>query len=211
MRRHNSFMTAILILVLSITFGCCGCGRKEEVIPVTEPTLEVAKDGTLTAYLVESFEKEYYSLAELDTMVRTEVAEYAATEGLDTKEGKEDIAVQSVEMAQDGSKQVVVALKFADSAIYEDYFGLKAFYGTVAQAVAEGYDLSAALTDAESGELFTSDMINKNKKKKILIIEDSVVVRCPDKVLYIGTNAMLREDGFVDCTESEGLKLIIMK
>ena len=200
MRRHIKLLTTILILTLFMIFGLTGCGEKV-VVPVMEPTVEITEEGELIAYLVEDFDKEYYDLGELETMVREEVADF----------DKEGMTVESVAMAADGSKKVVVALRFANSEIYADYFDVEAFFGTVSQAQNAGYGLSAALTGVKDGEIFTEEDAQKNSKRKILIIEGSVVVRCPKEVLYIGTNASITEEGFVDCTESEGLKLIIMK
>ena len=210
MRRHIKLLTTILILTLFMIFGLTGCGEKV-VIPVTEPTVEITEEGELIAYLVEDFDKEYYDLGELETMVREEVADFVKDQDLAAEDGKEGMTVESVAMAADGSKKVVVALRFANSEIYADYFDVEAFFGTVSQAQNAGYGLSAALTGVKDGEIFTEEDARKNSKRKILVIEGSVVVRCPKEVLYIGTNASLTEEGFVDCTESEGLKLIIMK
>ena len=210
MRRHIKLLTTILILTLFMIFGLAGCAEKE-VIPVTEPTVEITEDGELIAYLVEDFDKEYYDLGELETMVREEVADFVKNRALVAEDGKEGMAVESVTMAADGSKKAVVALRFANSEVYADYFDAEAFFGTVSQAQNAGYGLSAALTSVKDGEIFTEEDARKSSKRKILIIEDSVMVRCPKEVLYIGTNTSLTEEGFVDCTESEGLKLIIMK
>lgn len=210
MRRHIKLLTTILILTLFMIFGLTGCSE-EEVIPVTEPTVEVTAEGDLIAYLVEDFDKEYYDLGELETMVREEVADFVREQDLVSEDGKEGMSVESVAMAADGSKKVVVALRFANSEIYADYFDAEAFFGTVSQAQNAGYELSAALTSVKDGEIFTEEDAKKYGKKKILIIEGSMVVRCPKEVLYIGTNTSLTEKGFVDCTEGEGLKLIIMK
>jgi len=210
MRTYRKLLTAILILTTFMTFAFVGCGQ-EEVIPVTAPTIEVTKNGELIAYMVEDFDKDYYVLSELDTMVRDEVSDFVTDRGYADQNGNQGITVESVAMVQDGSSKVVVALKFANSEMYSDYFETNAFYGTVADAMKDGYDLSAALTSVEDGQLFTLEQAEKNKKKHILIIEDSVIVRCSGKVLYLGTNTSITEDGFVDCTQSEGLKLIIMK
>ena len=210
MRRYAKLMTTILILTLFMILGLTGCGEKE-VIPVTEPTVEITSDGEMIAYLVEDFDKEYYDLSELDAMVREEVAEYVKKQAPVTETDTEVLTVESVSMAADGSKKAVVALKFANSEIYGDYFDVEAFYGTVAEAEAAGYGLSAALISVKDGEIFTDEQAKKLSKKKILVIQEAVVVRCPKEVLYVGTNASLTEEGFVDCTQGEGLNLIIMK
>ena len=210
MRRYGKFLATILILTSFMIFSLTGCGEKE-VIPVTEPTVEIMADGELIAYLVEDFDKEYYDLGELDAMVREEVAAYVQENALVTETGKEGLTVESVAMAADGSQKVVVALKFGNDEIYADYFDVEVFYGTVAEAEKAGYSLSAALISVKDGEIFTEELAKKNSRRKILVIEDAVIVRCPKDVLYVGTNASLTEEGFVDCTQGEGLKLIIMK
>lgn len=197
--------------MICVTFGLTGCGE-QEVVPVTEPTLEVLEDGQLLAWLVEDFDKDYYNLSELDTMVREEAEAYnEAARIFVTEAGQVPVTVQSVAMAEDGSKKVIVGLLFANSRVYEDYFETDLFYGTVAEAAAAGYELSAALTSVKDGSIFTNEDVEKNSKRNILIMEDSVVVRCAGKVLYIGNNASLTEEGFVDCSQSEGIKLIITK
>lgn len=210
MRRYTKFLTTILILTLFMILGLVGCAEKEE-IPVMEPTVEVTANGELIAYLVEDFDKEYYDLGELDAMVREEVADYVQEQAPVTEAGKDGLTVESVAMAADGSKKVVVALWFANSQVYADYFDAEVFYGTVAEAQNAGYGLSAALTSVKDGEILTEEEAKKNSRRKILVIEGEMIVRCPTEVLYIGTNASLTDEGFVDCTQSDGLKLIIMK
>ena len=51
----------------------------------------------------------------------------------------------------------------------------------------------------------------KYAKRKVLVLEDSVVVRCPKGALFVGIDTSLTAEGFVDCTQGEGLDLIIMK
>ena len=140
MRRYAKYLTTVLILTLFMIFGLTGCSE-EVVIPVTKPTVEVTDQGDLIAYLVEDFDKDYYSLSELDAMVREEVDSFVKDHALAEESGQEGMSVVSVEMAQDGSKKVVVALKFDSCGIYSDYFGTEAFFGTVADAQESGYDL----------------------------------------------------------------------
>jgi len=137
MRRHIKLLTTILILTLFMIFGLAGCSEKE-VIPVTEPTVEITEDGELIAYLVEDFDKEYYDLGELGTMVREEVADFVREQDLVSEDGKEGMTVESVAMAADGSKKVVVALRFANSEIYADYFDAEAFFGRLAPCPTNG-------------------------------------------------------------------------
>ena len=211
MKRHIKYLTTILILTVFMMLSLCGCGEEQVVIPVTEPTIEITTDGELIAYLVESFDKAYYDLGELEAMVREEVADFVKDHALIAEDGKQGMSVESVAMAADGSSNVVVALRFASSDVYEMYFETELFYGTVAEAEAAGYGLSAALISVKDGEIFTDELAQKYAKRKVLVLEDQVVVRCPKEVLYVGTNTSLTAEGFVDCTQGDGLDLIIMK
>ena len=213
MKRQYKKITTYFLLMIIMMLAMIGCVPQEEkiVVPVTENTLEVTEEGALISYLVEDFDKDYYVLEELDAMVREEVAEYVADQGLVSESGEAQMAVESVFMAEDGSKKVVVALRFANVSVYNDYYDTDLFYGTVEDAVAHGYELNAALTHVEDGELFGREDEQKNKRRMILITEESVMIRLPKKILYVGTNVAVTEAGFADGTQSEGLKLIITK
>lgn len=188
-----------------------GCSKEEVYVPVTTNTVEVTESGRVVGYMVESFDKEYYDIKELEAMVRTEIEEYNAEKNMLAGNSGTPIIVDKVMMAEDGSANVVVALSFLNGAIYTDYMGKELFYGTVQEAVAAGYALDKKLAEVKNGEVFTGQKLEKNGEKKILILEDTVNVRTNGKVQYLSTNAQLTKDGFVDCTVNEELKYIIIK
>ena len=67
----------LLVLVLSALF-ITGCSKETVYVPITGNTIEVTEGDELIGYLVEPFDKEYYDINELATMVETEIAEYNA-------------------------------------------------------------------------------------------------------------------------------------
>ena len=201
----------LLVCVLGALF-ITGCSRETVYVPVTANTIEVTESGELIGYLVEPFDKEYYDINELATMVETEIAEYnKINQNLVPEAGRVPIVVDKVIMAEDGSKKVVVALKFYNAAVYEDYMSGKLFYGTVDEAIAAGYEVDKKLSKVKGGDLLTGDLLEKNKDKKILILEDAVSVRLPQSVQFLSTNAKVDGYGYVDCTADEELKYIIIK
>ncbi len=201
----------LLVLVLSALF-ITGCSKETVYVPITGNTIEVTEGDELIGYLVEPFDKEYYDINELATMVETEIAEYnAEKKDLVQDAGRAPIVVDKVIMAEDGSKKAVVALKFDSPAVYEDYMGRKLFYGTVEEAIASGYEVDKKLSKVKGGDLLTGDLLQKNKDKKILILEDAVSVRLPQSVQFLSTNAKVDGYGYVDCTVDEELKYIIIK
>ncbi len=201
----------LLVFVLGALF-IAGCSKETVYVPVTANTIEITESGELIGYLVEPFDKEYYDINELATMVETEIAEYNTDNQTCVQEaGRVPVVVDKVIMAEDGSKKAVVALKFYNAAVYEDYMGRKLFYGTVEDAVAAGYEVDRKLSKVKGGDLLTGDLLQKNKDKKILILEDAVSVRLPQNVLFLSTNAKVDGYGYVDCTADEELKYIIIK
>ncbi len=212
MKQNKKLVKLCTILLMLAVFALTGCEQEVVYIPVTTNTLEVTEDGRLIGYIVESFEKEYYDIKELETYVRSEIDAYnEEKKQLSEGTGRSPIIVEKVIMAEDGSKQAVVALDFQSAEVYEDYMGKELFYGTVEDAVAAGYNVVQKLSAVKNGELLTEEKVNKHAQKHILIVEDVISVRTAEKVQYLSVNARLTTDGFVNCTDSEELKFIITK
>ena len=201
--RVTGLVLAFLLSILCVT----GCSKETVYVPVTTNTIEITEDGRVIGYMVEPFDKEYYDLSELDTMVREEIAEYNTS----AEAGQSPIVVDKVAMAEDGSKNVVVALSFLNAAVYADYMKTEFFIGTVEEAIVAGYDLDKKLSKVKSGELLTGDLLQKNKGAKILVLKNACSVRLPNEVQFISGNVQIDANGFADCTAGEGLKYIIIK
>lgn len=188
-----------------------GCEQEKVYVPITANTIEITEDGSLIGYLVEDFDKEYYNVAELESMLRSELEVYNTQKSnLAEGAGRVPITVDKVIMAEDGSAKVVVGLNFANADVYEDYMGKELFYGSVTQAVTAGYELEGKLAAVKDNAAFGTKEIEKYGNKPILIVEDTVSIRTDKKVQYLSTNASLTEEGFVDGA-SEELKYIITK
>lgn len=204
-------ISLFLVMVLSALF-IAGCSKEAIYVPVASNTIEITENGEIVGYIVEPFDKEYYDIQELAVMVEAEINEYNTQKQTLVKEaGRVPIVVDKVIMAEDGSKNAVVAYKFYNAAVYEDFMGRKLFYGTVEEAIAAGYDVDKKLSKVKGGDLLTGDLLQKNKDKKILILEDTVSVRLPQTVQFLSTNAQIDGYGYVDCTVNEELKYIIIK
>lgn len=206
-------MIAWVIACLSLSAMLTGCGTNKDVyVPIASNTLELTEDGHLIAYIVEDFDKDYYDINELKTMVDEEIAEYnQAKTKLVNEAGQMPITVDKVIMAEDGSQKAVVALNFANGAVYSDYMGVEAFYGTVAQAAEKGYVLDGMLHSTKNDELFIGETLRKSQDKMILIIKDAVTVRTYDKVQYLSKNASITAEGFINAETKDELKYIIIK
>lgn len=190
-----------------------GCSETPTQEPISTSTVVLAADGSFTRCQVEAFAGEDYLLDELESMIRQEVQDYL---GGGAGDGSA-VAVEQVSALEGSKEQAMVALRFADSRVYEDYRAqvdqqpCRLFYGTVQEALAEGYDLEGALQDMKKGTPLTSEQLAKIGDKRVLVFEEALQIRCPSKVLYTSGNVKLTEAGYVDGTEGEGLKYVVIK
>lgn len=201
--------------VCMLAMAGCGEGAAEE--PIRTSTIVLSADGSFTQCRVEKFDKDYYQLSELESMIRQEVSDYVSIVPVRASESGQSVAVEQVSVLEEDNSQVMVALHFAGSGVYGDYMAevdrqsSELFYGTVQEALSRGYDLAGSLQDAKKGAAITAEQLGKNGEKMILIFEDALQIRCPSKVLYISGNVRLTEAGYVDGTVGEGLKYVLIK
>ena len=107
--RIKKFLTAGLsgLLILSLT----GCGQAAKLPETVENTsLVVEKDGKVTSYLVNTFDKDFYNLDGLTQMVEEEAEEFNATH---TEATENPMNVKTVQALGDGA-MVQVVQEFAE-------------------------------------------------------------------------------------------------
>ncbi len=205
--RIKKCLTAVLsgILVLSLS----GCGQTAKLPEeVVNTSLVVEKDGKVISYLVNTFDKDFYSLDGLEEMVKNEAEEFNATH-TDTPE--EAMTVKAVQTLGDGAMvQVVQEFDSADS--YAEYNEQDLFYGTRVEALAQGNPVNMELVNAADGTPADPDKLEKVLEKGYLIITNaSAYIYCPYPVLYISEGVVMGEDGYVDASQSDGVVTILMK
>ena len=200
------------IRVLAAFFACClllsGCGSAKLPDIIENTTVAVDSNGVVTSYLVDTFDKAYYSVNELATMAAEDAADYNAEQPV---KDATLLKVEKVELLADGSK-VMVQHVYNDSTVYEDYNGQELFFGTVSEALLAGYDLSALLTGVKDGAPSSQEELMKRPDKTHVLITDAKAdIYCPYKVTHVGDGVVYREDGSVDTTKVEGVVVILMK
>lgn len=215
--RSRKKAIGMLTLAGACMLAMAGCGEGAVEEPIRTSTIVLSADGSFTQCRVEKFDKDYYQLSELESMIRQEVSDYVSMVPVRPSESGQSVAVEQVSVLEEDNSQVMVALHFAGSEVFEDYLAevdrqsSELFYGTVQEALARGYDLAGSLQDVKKGAAITAEQLDKNGEKLILIFEDALQIRCPSKVLYISGNVRLTEAGYVDGTGGEGLKYVLIK
>lgn len=197
------FLLCILVLL--------GCGEAKLPENIEVNTLSISREGKVAAYLIGNFEKEYYNISELTSMAMEEAAEYntehAAGEGT-------PVVVEKVEALEGGTSRVRISYQYDSAGTFSGFNEEDLFYGTVSEAVAQGYFNSIAAGSVESvkdGTPVADTWIRQEASgKHIVITDEKALVYCPYKVTHISRGAVMKEDGSVDTTMVNGSCVILM-
>ncbi len=179
-KKFKKFIKAGICLSLLIgLLGLCGCAKE----PAEEgTTVSVAKDGTITCYIVENFEKPYYDAEEMKQMILSEVADY------NKSVGGSNISVEKV-LVEEGLATVL--MKFASAQDYADFHGNTFFIGTAKEAQEAGYDLNTVLSSTvdELETIGMSDMLAM-EEYRILVTDMKEPVTLNGKAAYVSDNTI---------------------
>ena len=216
MRKVGRLGVACILLTVLLS----GCGQIGIPENVQEPTLAVTDGGQVTACMVGKFDKFYYDLDELTEMARAEAAAYGGTLGKTAP-----VRVDGVKASDDGGNRVIVTYIFDSPESYEGFlrtvlqFDELLFYGTVSEALAQGYGGGVTLKSVKDDSIMTGAELAQNQEKHLIIYrpdieepsEDSeeenithVTIYCPEQVEYVSPGAVINDDGSVDTIWTEG-------
>lgn len=201
------------VLCLCVLF-LAGCGEAKLPDVIDTQTISVNGDGKITIWLVGEFEDVDINVTELTAQAVEEVAQFNAEKGT----GTDAVAVEKVEELSDSGRKVVVTYKFDGWKNCTDFIGNKLFYGnnelfygTVEEALGEGYGSQVILKNVKDNTLLTEGQLKQETEKSMIVTDMKANVYCPGKVTYITDGAVLNEDGSVDTTSVEGLVYILLK
>ena len=85
------------------------------------------------------------------------------------------------------------------------------FYGTVQEALSEGYGSKVIMKNVKDNTLFTEEQLRQAGESRLIVTDMGAKIYCPGKVAYISDGAKLNEDGSVDTFGVEGLAYILLK
>lgn len=206
----GKFGKTVMCLFLCMVF-LSGCGQANGPDKIESTTLVLNNKGSVTAYLVGNFAREYYSLSELESMVTGEASGYNDNVSV---AGQDDaVKVETVELLESDSSKAMITFRYNSVDTYSDYNDVELFYGTVNEAIAAGY----ALTDEDifsvkdSSQAQNGYLRQKASKQHVLITGEHIIFYCPYSVTYLSDGAVLNEDGSVDMRACEGTGIILMK
>ena len=204
-KRKLTGMVAVVLFGLALT-GCTSA-RMPEI--VEHSSLKISSGGAVSSWLVSDFDKDYYDVKELAGMAAGEAIAYNQAHPMEN--AKEAVTLEGAETF-DSDQKVRLHMSYTDCATYGEYNGEILFYGTVAEAVQQGYDFSTKVQSiGEGGEELSGTDIKLDGGIRLLITNARANVYCPRKVTHISAGASMNEDGSVDTTQTDAIVYILMK
>lgn len=191
-----------------LTVALAGCGSVKVPDVIEAPTVSVSNKGQISVWLVGDFGKDYYDLSELTAMAAEEAAEFNASVG---NEGREAVTLEKVETLPDNESKVVVSYRFDGWESYTAFNEETLFYGTVGEAIQEGFDTKIVLRNVEDNTLIAGEQFRQASEKHVIITDVKADIYCPGKVTYVSGGAVLNADGSVDTAQAEGTVYILLK
>ncbi len=181
----------------------CFSGCADEKYDFAETTISVEKKGKVKESIVESFDRDYYSLDELKNEFISSVAAY--NESI----GGEEIKLKKVELKE---SQVYVDLEFTGPSDYENFIGEKLFVGTIGDAYDNGYTMDVVLKGVEKGDVIDKRKIMSMADSNIIIMSEHARIRTFSDIAYVSANIeIVDSDEARVLNESDGLAYLILE
>ncbi len=194
--------TRVIAFALFIILCLSGCGANEAPED-TETTLYMNRDGSVTNVVVEPFSEDEYALEELEQMVRDMASVYNG------ENGSGRVRCQSVTAADE---MVRVVMKYQSAEDYAAFNHTDCFFGSVEDALAEGYAKNATLKNTHGSNMVTGEGIADMARYRMAVVTEPVVVKTYESILYISANLEQIDDTTVRVSsETTGDAVLIIK
>lgn len=188
------------ILLLTVLLAA-GCG--DDRYDFAETTITVEKRGKVRESIVESFDRDYYDLAELTAEFNDSVTSYNESIGGD------EIRLRNIELKD---AVIYVDLEFAGPSDYENFVGEQLFVGTVSDAYDNGYTMDVVLKGVEKGDKIDKVRIMGMSDRTIIILSEHARIKTFSDIAYVSANVdVIDSDEARVLNESDGLAYIILE
>lgn len=202
----------IALLCISVVAGCSM--KKADLSKVTESTVGINADGSVDEVVIESFDREYYSLEELQDFVNEEVTAFNEANPREQPENQKDdpesavITVQSIEEDTDG-KMVRMALSYLNTDIYNAFNGTELQFMPAEEAASEDSIAGAKLISVKTGESAAFADLAGLEKLYVICTSEPLQIRTSGKIVYYSEASSLIDDHTV--STAEGQSVIVFK
>lgn len=201
-----------VLLCMTLLAGCTG--RKVDLSNVTESTIGVNGDGSVEEVVIESFDKEYYSLSDLTAYVNKQVDAFNQAnpqeQPKDKKSDDEEITAVSVHYVETDpdAKTAAMALGYLNMDIYDAFNETDFEFLSMEEAASDERiaDIDG-LVEVKSGEETTFKDLSELKHLHLIYTDSSVRIQTNGKIMYYSKNVSLVDDHTVQTSDDPSVIL----
>lgn len=201
-----------VLLCMTLLAGCTG--RKVDLSNVTESTIGVNGDGSVEEVVIESFDKEYYSLSDLTAYVNKQVDAFNQAnpqeQPKDRKSDDEEITAVSVHYVETDpdAKTAAMALGYLNMDIYDAFNETDFEFLSMEEAASDERiaDIDG-LVEVKSGEETTFKALSEHKHLHLIYTDSSVRIQTNGKIMYYSKNVSLVDDHTVQTSDDPSVIL----
>ena len=201
-----------VLLCMTLLAGCTG--RKVDLSNVTESTIGVNGDGSVEEVVIESFDKEYYSLSDLTAYVNKQVDAFNQAnpqeQPKDKKSDDEEITAVSVHYVETDpdAKTAAMALGYLNMDIYDAFNETDFEFLSMEEAASDERiaDIDG-LVEVKSGEETTIKDLSEHKHLHHIYTDSSVRIQTNGKIMYYSKNVSLVDDHTVQTSDDPSVIL----
>lgn len=172
--------TGVFLACLLFAFTVTGCGS---TFDTEESAVYIKGNGTILEASIEEFDADYYDEKELENFVDESIQAYEADhEKGSVKKGKLEVK----------DKTATLFLKYQSGEDFAAFHGEEFFCGTLAEALAAGYNLDEYTTDGsyksvEDSETYVSAS-EMEGDMKVVIMKERMGVKVKGTICYVSDN-----------------------
>lgn len=167
---------ACVIMPCAVMLLATGCTKGADA---TKTTLYVEDDGKVTSAIVESLDKDYYDMDELEKWTIQEIESY-------NDDNTEDAVVLKKCEKEDGNAKVT--LEYASMEDYSSFNHVDAFCGTITEAAEAGYDFGDELKSTKGKPSIGYTELEGNDDYYALITQEAQEIVLDNDILYASSN-----------------------
>jgi len=209
--RKWAVIGALAVLTLSMT--ACGdtdtksVSKKEEQVT----SVSIGKDGTIDSVIVETFQEPYYTLESLASMIQDDI------DGFQKEKPGTEIVLESCELYGENQDFVKVKISYDSDDSYTNFNHEIFFVGSIQEAYEQGFDFNVKLIKPDKEDADEEDYTIGKKEllelseHHIVIMEESMRVKCFDEILYISEGVEVINDKTVDMKQTQGYGVVVFK
>jgi hypothetical protein len=197
----KTVLYTILVLAFVLLAGCKRKDIKLNTKNAEANTVVIKKDGTVQAATVEEFNKEYYSLNELNNFITKKIDKFNKFLGSETA-----IAMDSLEKK---GESAVLIITYQNLDTYAAFNKVEAVMVGVDGLSGSKIELPDVFVKEDNGSYVKQEEALKNEKYKVVMIKDNVDLKVEGTIKYYANCILV--NSYTIQTAPEDASVIVYK